>query len=178
MPRVVKESGKAKEPTAKRPYHRKTVPVAPVANETAIQAVEAPAVETTPLAPTPARKSYPSIAERIALADKQIARLTALSASRTALVEKTNALLLERQEALAKSTAALTAAEAKKAKLVAAASKPPKVPREKLSPEERKARMTAGRAAKKAENEKYKALIDALKTSGKSVEELLSELKG
>ena len=121
---------------------------------------------------------YTSIAERIALADKQIARLTALSASRTALVEKTNALLLERQEALAKSTAALTAVETKKAKLVAAASKPPKVPREKLSPEERKARMAAGRAAKKAENEKYKALIDALKTSGKSVEELLSELKG
>ena len=53
MPRGVKGSEKAKEPTAKRPYHRKTKPV----------------VEAAPVAAS-ARKPYPSIAERIAAAEK------------------------------------------------------------------------------------------------------------
>ncbi len=110
--------------------------------------------------------------------DKQIERLTKLNASRAALVEKTSALLAGRQDALAKSTTALEKAVAKKERLVAAQSKPPKAPKEKLTPEERKARMAAGRAAKKAENEKYAALVAALKDSGKSVDELLAELKG
>lgn len=169
MPRGVKGSGKAKEPTTKRPYHRKSAtavaPVEPVVNE---QPTEAPVATQVPV-----RKPYPTVAERIALADKQIARLTALNASRTALVEKTSALLTERQEALAKSTAALTSVENKKAKLVAAASKPAK---EKLTPEERKARMAAGREAKRLEREKVEALMAALKDSGKSVDELLAEL--
>jgi hypothetical protein len=43
--------------------------------------------------------------------------------------------------------------------------------------EGRKARIEAGRAVKKAENEKYQALVAALKESGKSVDELLAELK-
>ena len=37
--------------------------------------------------------------------------------------------------------------------------------------------MAAGRETKRQEQEKYKALIAALQDSGKSVEELLAELK-
>lgn len=49
------------------------------------------------------RKPYPSIDERIALADAKIQQLEKLNATRQALVEKTAAVLAERQETLAKS---------------------------------------------------------------------------
>lgn len=180
MPRGVKGSGKSKATTkdtttAKRPYHRKAK-VAEVPMEAAIPDAPVAEISATPTEKT--RKPYPTTAERIAMADKQVERLTKLNASRTVLVEKTAALLAERQDALAKSTNALEKAVAKKERLVVAQSKPPKAPKEKLSPEERKARMAAGRAAKKAETEKYAAIIAALKESGKSVDELLAELKG
>ena len=165
MPRGVKGSGSAKKPTTTRKPREKAV------------VMEQPVVEAT-TAVTPARKPYPTVAERIVLADAQIERLTKLNESRAALVEKTDALLRERQEALAKSTAALEKAEAKRLKLIASANKPPKIPKEKLTPEERKARIAAGRAAKKAEREQAEALMAALRTSGKSVDELLAELKG
>lgn len=183
MPRGVKGSGEAKDAkttvTTKRPYHRKA---APVVNETATQATQTTAAQTVATIEAPvagvARKPYPTVAERIALADKQIARLTALNASRAALVEKTAKLLNERQDALAKSMAALEKAESKRLKLVATANKPPKSPKQKLTPEERKARMAAGREAKRLEREKVEALMAALKDSGKSVDELLAEFKG
>lgn len=124
------------------------------------------------------RKPYPTKEARIAMADQQIARLTKLNAARTALVEKTQKILAERQETLAKSTAALEKAVAKKERLITAQNKLTQAPKAKLTMEERKARMAAGRAAKKAENEKYAALAAALKNSGKSVDELLAELKG
>lgn len=44
------------------------------------------------------RKPYPSIDERIALADAKIQQLEKLNATRQALVEKTAAVLRERQE--------------------------------------------------------------------------------
>ena len=125
------------------------------------------------------RKPYPSINERIALADQAIERLTKLNASRAELIAQTEAKLAERKAALAKSQEALEKEEAKKARLLAAKEKPAKA--EKLSPEERKARrlegQTKARAAKKAEKEKYEALMAALAESGKTVDELLDELK-
>lgn len=123
-----------------------------------------------------ARKPCLTVAERIALADTLIARLTKLNASRTALVEKTAALVTERQDALAKSAAAREKAESKRLKLTVSAKKPPKVTREKFTPEERKVRMAAGRAAKKAGKGKVEQLMSALKSSGKSVDELPAEL--
>ena len=170
MPRGVKGSGKPKVAKVTKP-----VEVKKTAQAASGLAAYAPIEDKK----APTRKPYPSHDERLVLADKQIARLTALKVSREALVEKTATVLEERQKALASCVEALEKAEAKKEKILKAkekaASKPAK---EKLTPEERKARMAAGKAAKKAEKEKVEALMAALKTSGKSVEDLLAELKG
>ena len=72
------------------------------------------------------RKPYPSIDERIALADQAIERLTKLNASRAELIAQTEAKLAERKAALAKSQEALEKEEAKKARLLAAKEKPAK----------------------------------------------------
>lgn len=170
MPRGVKGSGRPK-----------TMKAAKVTTEIAAEPLASPLAAYAPVDVTTTdkpRKPYPSADERITMADQQIKRLTALRFSRETLVAKTEAILTERQKALASCTTALEKAVAKKERLIAAQSKPPKAPKEKLTPEERKARMAAGRAAKKAENEKYAALVAALKDSGKSVDELLAELKG
>lgn len=125
------------------------------------------------------RKPYPSVDERIAMADQKIERLTKLNASRAELIAQTEAKLAERKATLAKSEAQLEKAKATRERLLAAKDKPAKA--EKLSPEERKARRLEGqakaRAAKKAEKEKYEALMAALAESGKTVDELLDELK-
>lgn len=126
MPLGVKGSGKAKAAanataldatTTKRPYHRKD------------KATEAPVV-LAPVAAAPTdkpRKPYPSAAERIAMADQQIERLTALRSSRETLVAKTEAILAERQKALASCTTALEKALSRKEHLITAQSKAPKV---------------------------------------------------
>ena len=88
------------------------------------------------------RKPYPSIDERIALADQAIERLTKLNASRAELIAQTEAKLAERKAALAKSQEALEKEE-----------------------------------AKKAEKEKYDALVAALAESGKTVDELRDALR-
>lgn len=153
MPRGVKGSGKK--------VAEKVVPVA------------------VPVAEKKARKPYPSIGERIAQADQEIERLTKLNTARTELIAQTEAKLAERKAALAKSEEQLEKVKAKKERLLAAKDKPAKA--EKLSLEERKARRLEGqakaRAAKKAEKEKYEALMAALAESGKTVDELLDELK-
>lgn len=125
------------------------------------------------------RKPYPGVDARIAMADQRIERLTKLNASRAELIAQTEAKLAERKATLAKSEAQLEKAKATRERLLAAKDKPAKA--EKLSPEERKARRLEGqakaRAAKKAEKEKYEALMAALAESGKTVDELLDELK-
>lgn len=125
------------------------------------------------------RKPYPGVDARIAMADQKIERLTKLNASRAELIAQTEAKLAERKVTLAKSEAQLEKAKATRERLLAAKDKPAKA--EKLSPEERKARRLEGqakaRAAKKAEKEKYEALMAALAESGKTVDELLDELK-
>ncbi len=130
---------------------------------------------------TNTRKPYPTYEERIAAADQTIERLTKLNEERIALIVKTEAKLEERKAALTKSQEALEKEKAKKERLVAAMNKPAKAPVAKLTAEERKARrqeaMAKAREAKKAEKEKYDALMAALKESGKTVDELLDELK-
>lgn len=127
------------------------------------------------------RKSYPTHEERIVAADQKIARLTKLNEERAALIAKTEAILAERKATLAKSQEALEKEKAKKERLMAIMSKPPKAPAPKLSPEERAERrketLAKAREAKQAEREKYNALMAALAESGKTVEDLLSELK-
>lgn len=87
-----------------------------------------------------ARKPYPTLDERIALADQAIERLTKLNASRAELIAQTEAKLAERKATLAKSQEALEKEEAKKARLLAAKEKPAKAAKPKLSAEERSAR--------------------------------------
>lgn len=66
-----------------------------------------------------------------------------------------------RQKALVSCTTALEKALFCNDRRIDAQSKQPKTPKEKLSSEERKVCMAAGHAAKKAENEKYAALVAA-----------------
>lgn len=168
MPRGVKGSGKPK--VTKAAKVTTDVIVEPAASALAAYTP----VEAAPVAKP--RKSYPSTDERITMADKQIERLTALRSSREALVAKTESLLSERQKALASCAIALEKAEAKKERLVTARNKPVKAPKAKLTPEERKAHMAAGRAAKKAEKEKYDAVVAAIQASGKTLDEFIAEM--
>ena len=123
----------------------------------------------------------PTHEERLAAVEKQIERLTKLNAERASLIERTEATLSERRAALAKSEAALEAAKAKKERIIEAMNKPVKETKPKLSPEERAQRrrdaLEKAREAKKAEKKKYAALLSAQGGSGKSMDDLLEELK-
>lgn len=123
-------------------------------------------------APVKQRKPYPSHEERLAAIDASIERLTKLNADRSALIEKTEALLAKRKSALAKSEKALAQQLAKKEKLVAMMNRPAEERAEK-----RRAALAKAREVKKAEREKYDAFMSALAESGKSMDELLAELK-
>lgn len=109
------------------------------------------------------RKPYPSREERVSMADKTIRRLTDLNARREKLIEKTEAKLAQRKADLAKSTAALDKALAKKARL------------ENVQPKAVKKPGT--RASKSAEKAKLEQLQSLLATSGKTLDDLITELK-
>ena len=85
--------------------------------------------EPVVVVPEEVHKSYPSVDERIAMADAKIAQLSKLNASREALVEKTAALLAERQDTLAKSKAQQEKVERRRERLIASKEKPAKQPR-------------------------------------------------
>lgn len=85
--------------------------------------------EPVVVVPEKVRKSYPSVDERIAMADAKIAQLSKLNASREALVEKTAALLAERQDTLAKSKAQQEKVERRRERLIASKEKSAKQPR-------------------------------------------------
>ena len=85
--------------------------------------------EPVVVVPEKVRKSYPSVDERIAMADAKIAQLSKLNASREALVEKTAALLAERQDTLAKSKSQQEKVERRRERLIASKEKPAKQPR-------------------------------------------------
>ncbi len=108
-----------------------------------------------------ARKPYPSKDERMAMIDKKIARLENLNADRKALIEKTEKKLDERKTALGKSEKMLATALSYKEKLAA-----PK-PEKKASP----------RKAGAAEKARIAELAEALKASGKTIDEVLQSLK-
>jgi len=159
MPRGVKGSGKAKTPTKKQAVVEKPI------EESAVKE----------------RKPYPTHEERLAMADKKIEQLTKLNADRVLLIEKTEKTLADRKAALDKSEAALEEAKALKERIVERMNRPAKAPAPKLTPEERAERrkeaLAKAREAKRAAKEKYDALIAAIEESGKSVDEVLEELK-
>lgn len=107
------------------------------------------------------RKAYPSVDERIALADEKIARLEKLNAERALLVEKTAALLADRQSALTKSQEQLEKIRQRRERLIASKEQPVKQPRPR----------------KAAADSQYQELLSALEASGKSMADLLAELK-
>lgn len=172
MPRGVKGSGKATISKKKAPNQL-------------VEQVELTKQPEQPRQPeqsaTKERKPYPSHAERLIAVDKSIERLTNLNTARVSLIEKTEQTLAERKAALVKSEAALESTKALKERIITAINQPPKPPVAKLSPEERTERhkeaLAKAREAKRAEKEKYDALIAALQESGKSVDDLLEELK-
>jgi len=128
------------------------------------------------------RKAYPTLEERIVAADKKIEELTKLIDGRKKLIFTTENKLNLRKAALEKSIADLEEANKKKARLIEIKNRPPKPPKTpKMDPEERKAQRVAAmakarevRAAKKAQAD---ALMEALQSSGKTVDELLAIIK-
>lgn len=100
---------------------------------------------------------------------------------RTVLIEKTEATLRERRAALAKSKAALEAAKAKKERIVEVMNKAVRETKLRRSPEERAQRrrdaLEKARGGEEGGEEKNAALLSALGESGKSVDDLLEELK-
>ncbi|MEA4822850.1 MAG: hypothetical protein VB111_01885 [Clostridiaceae bacterium] len=145
---------------------------------------------TAPNEPKTSKRHYPTISERLAAVDDNIARLTKLNESRVTLIAKTQAALEERRIALEKSTKALNDAQAKKSTLVELQnrpSKPPVVKAPKLSPEERQQARVAAlerartvrkekKEARMAEEAKVRELVAMLKASGRSVEEFFKEV--
>ncbi|MDO4547594.1 MAG: hypothetical protein Q4D04_05845 [Clostridia bacterium] len=176
---------------AKKPVESVAEPVNDkefVEPEKVIEYADAPQATADAQPKASARKPYPSIDERIAAVDRQIAHLIELNESRQALIAKTEAALYERKNALEKSKAALVSAAEKKEMLIAQKNKPPKPVKPKLSPEQRAEARRAGlekaraaraaiAAAKKEEKERVEELVELLKASGKSMEELIDELK-
>lgn len=116
---------------------------------------------SAPVKETKTRKAYPSVDERIALADEKIARLEKLNAERALLVEKTAALLAERQNTLAKSQDQLEKVRQRRERLIASKEHPVK----------------QSRPRKAAVDPQYRELLSALEASGKSMADLLAALK-
>lgn len=151
-------------------------------------------VQPTPVQPTPAlaatrptkasRKPYPSIDERIIMSNTAIARLSVLSESRGKLIEKMEATLAERKDALVRIIDDLEKAKAKREKLLLQKNKKsePSVPNmaHKLSAEERKAArliaVSAAREAKKANKAKMAQLMEKLDQSGLTLDEVIEKL--
>ena len=169
MPRGVKGSGKSK------------IAVGIIKGKATTEST----VEKVIAAPIKApRKPYPTFDERIAVGNAAVLRLTALCESRGKLIEKTEAALAERKEALARVTADLEKTKAKQDKLLLLKDKKSdasSTPAQKLSAEERKAArlaaVVAAREAKKARKEKMDQLMEKLDQSGLTLDEAFEKFE-
>lgn len=127
------------------------------------------------------RKPYPTIEERIALSEAAITKMTAHSESRERLINKTEMILAERKEVLARLTADLEKAKAKHAKLLVRKNDKSEIAAPKLSPEARKtariAAMATAREAKKAKKAKLAQLMEKLDQSGLTLDEAFEKLE-
>ena len=108
------------------------------------------------------RKSYPTVDERIEMANEKIERLTTLNEKRQTLINKTEEKLNERKSAYDKSQTEIEKEKAKLDRLVNSKNKP--------------ATKAEKRELKAAQKEKMANLFDALKESGKTVDDLLAFL--
>lgn len=108
------------------------------------------------------RKPYPSIDERIDMANEKIEKLAALNDKRQALITKTEKKLSERKSSFEKTEEVLVKERAKLERLKNSKNKP-------ATKEEK-------RAQKAAQREKIANLLKALNESGKSVDDLLEFL--
>ena len=166
MPRGVKGSGKSKI----------------AVGITKGKATTESTVERVTAAPMKApRKPYPTFDERKASSEAAISKLTTLCESRGKMIEKTEATLAERKEALARVTADLEKAKAKHAKLLVRKNDISEIAAPKLSPEGRKAArivaMATAREAKKAKKAKLAQLMDKLEQTGLTLDEALEKLE-
>ena len=119
--------------------------------------------EPVVVVPEKVRKSYPSVDERIAMADAKIAQLSKLNASREALVEKTAALLTERQDTLAKSKAQQEKVERRRERLIASKEKPAKQPRARKNVAEEDPQMTELKALLASKNMTMEEMLATLR---------------
>lgn len=117
---------------------------------------EAVAVEKT-------RKAYPTLDERIAIADKKVESLTKLNNEREVLVAKTEKKLEERKVALARSTEQLNKVLAHREHLLEIKNRP--------------AAQKGRSAAKSEERKRAEELLSVMKAKGISMEELLAKLE-
>lgn len=118
--------------------------------------VEAVAMEKT-------RKAYPTLDERIAIADKKVESLTKLNNEREVLVAKTEKKLEERKVALARSTEQLNKVLAHREHLLEIKNRP--------------AAQKGRSAAKSEERKRAEELLSVMKAKGISMEELLAKLE-
>lgn len=102
--------------------------------------------------------------ERIALVDKRIAEMEQTIADRRDLIGKTEITLNQRREALAKTEEMLAAAQAK---------------RERIVGSKKAGSIKAyNRQVKAEEKAKMEAILEALKASGKSLDDVLAAISG
>ena len=118
--------------------------------------VEAVAMEKT-------RKAYPTLDERIAIADKKVESLTKLNNEREVLVAKTEKKLEERKVALTRSTEQLNKVLAHREHLLEIKNRP--------------AAQKGRSAAKSEERKRAEELLSVMKAKGISMEELLAKLE-
>ena len=109
------------------------------------------------------RKAYPTLDERIAIADKKVESLTKLNNEREVLVAKTEKKLEERKVALARSTEQLNKVLAHREHLVEIKNRP--------------ATQQGRRATKSEERKRAEELLSVMKAKGISMEELLARLE-
>lgn len=138
-------------------------------------------VESTSSNSKKPRKPYPSYEERIAAADKKIMQLTKLNAARIERISQMESKLATARSALAKSQAALESTRVKREHLITLLNRPVKEPAPRLSDEERKAQrreaLSKAREVRREKRAQMDALVEALKKSGKTVEDLLETLE-
>ncbi|NLG23862.1 MAG: hypothetical protein GX558_00790 [Clostridiales bacterium] len=108
------------------------------------------------------RKPYPTHEERIVAADAKIEQLERLADERRVLLERSEALMLSRQQSLAKTEDALQAAIAKRDRIIELRDRP--------------AKAAGGRGRRSVDRAALTQLQEALAASGKTVDDVLALL--
>lgn len=108
-----------------------------------------------------ARKPYPTLDERLTLAEKRIQHLTKVKAEREETVRKTEALLAARRGALEKTVDQLNKALARRERL-----------------QKQKSGNAVPRTNRKADRKQLDELLSVIKAKGLSLEDIVASLNG